>query len=131
MKEFTKSDLRSGHKVKCRSGKIFTVFLNSSLEGLDVLVGNNSWTKFKDMSNDLTAPFSSDYDIMEVWANPVYHLDGEGTTILIWKREEKSPEQLAYEALQQKIAEHEQTMKELKEQAEKVWQSIAVLKPKG
>lgn len=43
---------------------------------------------------------------------------------LIWKREEKTPEQLAYEALQQKIAEHEQTMKELKEQAEK-------LKPKG
>lgn len=128
MKEFTKADLRSGHKVKCRNGEIFTVFLNASSDGSDVLSGDHSWTNLTDMNNDLTAKFSSEVDIMEVYSNPVYCLSSDKLFNLLWKREEKTQEQLAYEALQAQIAEeearHADSIKALREQAEK-------LKPKN
>ena len=123
-KDFTKADLRSGHKVKCRNGEIFTVFLSSSYKDQDVLSGNSSWTNLDDMSNDLTARFNSDFDIIEVSANPVYYLAAEHTCNLVWKREDKSPEQIAYEQLQAQIADeetrHNESMKALREQAEKL-----------
>lgn len=129
-KDFTKADLRSGHKVKCRNGEIFTVFLNSSYYDFDVLSGEGDgcWVSLADIKTDLTAKDSRECDIIEVWYCPVYTLTSGRKDTLVWKREEKSPEQLAYEQLQAQIIDeetrHNESMKALREQAEK-------LKPKG
>lgn len=130
-KEFTKADLRSGHKVKCRNGNIYTVFLNSSEGGKDVLSRDSGWAAWSYLDriqDDLTSKDGRDLDIIEVSANPVYALTTDRRYTHIWKREEKTPEQLAYEALQAQIAEeearHADSIKALREQAEK-------LKPKN
>lgn len=123
-KDFTKADLRSGHKVVFRSGETFVVFLNVQDKNSNVLSGEESWLDFSHINDDLTATFSTDCDIVEVWNNPVYDLTSDRKYNLVWKREEKSPEQLAYEQLQAQIADeearHNESMKALREQAEKL-----------
>ena len=125
-KDFTKADLRSGHKVKFRNGEIFTVFLNSSYYDFDVLSGEGDGccVSLADIKTDLTAKFSRECDIIEVWYCPVYTLASGRKDTLVWKREEKSPEQIAYEQLQAQIADeetrHNKSMKALREQAEKL-----------
>jgi hypothetical protein len=57
------------------------------------------------------------------WVHPSHAFRTDRDPSFIWKREEKTPEQLAYEALQAQIAEeearHADSIKALREQAEK------------
>ena len=123
-KEFSKADLKSGYRVQYRKGDFRTVFLNS--EYGDILSGNGNWATLSEFGDDLLS-IMSEFDIMAVYAPPVSLMTENPSTefgFLVWKREAKSPEQLAYEQLQAQIADeetrHNGSMKALREQAEKL-----------
>jgi hypothetical protein len=134
-KEFTKADIKSGMKVVLRNRDCYTVFLNTEKFG-DVIVNdttnpyNSTWSNLSRYIDSLKADQVAAYDIMGVYTSHVYNMTANGIDRfeLLWKREEKTQEQLAYEALQAQIAEeearHADSVKALREQAEK-------LKPKN
>lgn len=135
-KEFTKADLKSGMKVVLRNRDCYTVFLNTEKFG-DVIVNdttdpyNSTWSTLSRYKESLEADQVAAYDIMGVYTSHVYNMTANGIDRfeLLWKREEKTQEQIAYEALQAQIAEEEErhkvSMQALKDEAEKL------LKAKG
>jgi hypothetical protein len=109
MKEFTKSDLKTGMVVRNRNGNYKIVFGNS-MSGLDNTASFSSFT-----SNLLGKQSQAEFDIMAVYKVGGAMLiratlSGEGLT-LIWERTEQTPAQKEMEVLQAKMDELQEQMK--------------------
>jgi hypothetical protein len=108
MKEFTKSDLKTGMFVKQREGMYMLV-----LE--DRAVGNTGFTLLSDVRHNLLASVYKHLDIVAV-----YRPSGVGVMTgymsgndlnLIWERTEQTPSQIEMEVLQSKMDELQEQMK--------------------
>ena len=108
MKEFTKSDLKTGMFVKQRDGMFLLV-----LE--DRAVGNTGFSLLSDVRQNLLARVYKDFDIVAV-----YRPSGDGVMTgymsgndlnLIWERIEQTPAQKEMEVLQSKMDELQEQMK--------------------
>lgn len=101
------------YDTKSGTMRYVVIYTNGGFDCLDLVVGNPTY--LGGLSSVGWVAVSSVFESVR-------------KQTLIWKREEKSPEQLAYEQLQAQIADeetrHNESMKALREQAEK-------LKPKG
>ena len=129
-KDFSKADLRTGMKVVLRNEMKYIVMLD--VNGEDLFTNRDfGLMRFYTYQENLTCKpelicNNRDWDIVEVYRahNNSLALDTESLGNLLWKREEKSPEQIAYEQLQAQIADeetrHNESMKALCEQAEKL-----------
>lgn len=139
--DLKKSDLTTGLRVKLRNGWTLNTmidaptYLHPNLRNCFVSINGQRIVSLAYYNQDLTYSesyaFFDEYDVMEIYrprTSVGYNSSSFDDLILIWKREEKSPEQIAYEQLQAQIADeetrHNESMKALREQAEK-------LKPKG
>lgn len=129
-KEFTKTDLRSGYLLQFENGIKGVVFCDYGYDGKSVICYlTGGYDYLSSIEADCTHRYYG--KVVNVHAiHMCYILNDRNVDAvdLIWKREEKTPEQLAYEQLQAQIADeetrHNESMKALREQAEK-------LKPKG
>lgn len=101
-----KDMLQNGVRVKLRNGLMYTYIdgyfanINTTKDGLSYLSEVESWT------NDLhyhKYVAESEWDVMEIFAkvNIYDYFNNEIKGRSIWKREEKTPEQIELEALQQ------------------------------
>lgn len=133
-KEFSKEDLKSGMKVILRNGQGRTVFKETLEEGSVIVANNGSWSKLEEYDENFCFEDRGlcelDIDIIyTVYEHEMLYNTGiKDAKEILWEREEKTQEQIAYEALQAQIAEeearHADSIKALREQAEK-------LKPRG
>lgn len=129
-KEFTKTDLRSGYLLQFENGIKGVVFCDYGYDGKSVICYlTGGYDYLSSIEADCTHRYYG--KVVNVHAiHMCYILNDRNVDAvdLIWKREEKTPEQLAYEQLQAQIADeetrHNESMKALREQAER-------LKPKG
>jgi hypothetical protein len=128
-KEFTKADLKSGMKVVLRNGQCLTVLKDTFEEGTVIVANSGAWSKLEDYDENFCFEDRGlcELDIDIVYTvypyEMLYNTSIKDAKEILWKREEKTPEQLAYEALQAQIAEeearHADSIKALREQAEK------------
>lgn len=129
-KDFTKDDLRSGYLLKFENGVKGVVFCDYGYDGKSVICYlTGGYDYLSSIEADCTHRYYG--KVVNVHAiHMCYILNDRNVDAvdLVWKREEKSPEQIAYEQLQAQIADeetrHNESMKALREQAEK-------LKPKA
>jgi hypothetical protein len=108
MKEFTKSDLKTGMFVKQREGMYMLV-----LE--DRAVGNTGFTLLSDVRHNLLASAYKHLDIVAVYKASgdgvmTDYMEGNELT-LIWERTEQTPAQKEMEVLQTKMDELQEQMK--------------------
>jgi hypothetical protein len=113
MKEFTKSDLKTGMFVKQREGMHMLV-----LE--DRAVGNTGFTLLSDVRHNLLASVYKHLDIVAVYKASgdgvmTDYMEGNELT-LIWERTEQTPAQKEMEVLQVKMNESQAKMNELQAQ---------------
>jgi hypothetical protein len=113
MKEFTKSDLKTGMFVKNRDGN-YKVVLGGVLE---VLSGIDTCTRLGTFSDSLISNYCKGLDIVAVYKvqREGYlrtYLQGNSLT-LIWERTEQTPAQKEMEVLQAKMNELQEQMKVL------------------
>jgi translation elongation factor P/translation initiation factor 5A len=111
MKEFTKSDLKTGMFVKNRDGN-YKVVIGGVLE---VLSGIDTCTRLGTFSDSLISNNCKGLDIVAVYKvqREGYlrtYLQGESLT-LIWERTEQTPAQKEMEVLQAKMDELQEQMK--------------------
>ena len=102
MKEFTKSDLKTGMFVKTRDGKFAVVIANAILEF-------NTWIGLEGYGDNLEHTMGEAYDIIAVYKvshsrSLSIHLKGESLT-LIWERTEQTEAQKEMASLQVKMLE--------------------------
>lgn len=116
MNTFTKSNLKTGMRILTESGTEYMVFLDAAhsygLGGKDCVVsivkGDTTWNPLH---------YIDDSEIIEVKqaAHPFDFLwDWEGYET-IWKREEKTPEQIQLDKVMDQIAELQKQAQELQE----------------
>ncbi len=108
MKEFTKSDLKTGMFVKQRDGD-YAVVLDKTLSTMRL------YTELSTIASSLCHNYIKSSDIMAVYTTASRdtlecHLGGESLT-LIWERTEKTPAQKEMEVLQSKMDELQEQMK--------------------
>ncbi len=115
MKEFTKSDLKTGvHFVKDREGTFAAVFK-------DVFCGNGGFVKLSSFNYELVnINRNPEMDIVEVYEafenrSMTSYLKGLGLR-RIWERTEQTPAQKEMEVLQVKMMESQAKMNELQAQ---------------
>lgn len=99
-KMFTKSDLKTGMRVVHRNGEVGIV-----VKDLDVIIFKSGRNSLQNYTEDLLNSVHHAYDISEVHLTSIgYFLDLEVLGDLLWKREEKSPEQIEAEAISKEIS---------------------------
>jgi hypothetical protein len=113
MKEFTKSDLKTGMFVKQRDGD-YAVVLDKTLSTMRL------YTELSNIASSLCHNYIKSSDIVAVYTTASRdtlgcHLSGESLT-LIWERTEQTPAQKEMEVLQSKMDELQEQMDELQEQ---------------
>ena len=129
-KDFSKVDLESGMRVVLRNGQCRTVFKDTSEEGTVIVASSGNWSKLEEYDENFCFEDRGlpELDIDFIYTVFTYEML-ENTSIkdakdILWKREEKTQEQIIYEALQAQIADeetrHNKSMKALREQAEKL-----------
>lgn len=133
MKEFDPNDLQTGMVLEFENGRLALVLRNFGKHSSDVIRYLTGRVGYDLLSSIIMPEFRTRYNgtivkVYHVHINCVFTNNPLELAELIWKREEKTSEQLAYEQLQAQIADeemrHNESMKALREQAEK-------LKPKG
>jgi hypothetical protein len=113
MKEFTKSDLKTGMFVKQRDGD-YAIVLDETLSTMRM------YTELRNIASSLYHNSIKSSDIMAVYTTASRdtlecHLDGESLA-LIWERTEQTPAQKEMEVLQVKMNESQAKMNELQAQ---------------
>jgi len=133
MKEFDPNDLQTGMVLEFENGRLALVLRNFGKHSSDVIRYLTGRDGYDPLSSIIMPEFGTRYNgtivkVYHVHIGCVFTNNPLELAELIWKREEKTSEQLAYEQLQAQIADeemrHNESMKALREQAEK-------LKPKG
>ena len=109
MKEFTKSDLKTGMFVKYRKGSYRMVLGN--------IITGDGWMSLNELRDDLSEGNTSmgKLDVMSVYVTKIdraigEYFNGNGLT-LIWERTEQTPAQKEMEVLQTKMDELQEQMK--------------------
>lgn len=117
-----KNILKNGARVKCRNGEMFTlidgVFVcpsPKSCTGMGWLCTVDDFLEDQDIVGD-------EWDIVEIYDKPShsynYFAYDYHPTKLLWKREEKSPQQLELEKLQEQVRNLSDRIKMLQESTE-------------
>ena len=107
-KQFTKADLKTGHRVTTRNGEVWTVMkgvpsqtgvdnIEEQKEGIFV---NGGWMDIYGLNDDLEYTNNLDYSVEKVELVECYYqyLAKNPNTVILWEREApKSKEQIAYD----------------------------------
>lgn len=107
-KQFTKADLKTGHRVTTRNGDTWTVLLNVPTQNGSVkrgepegiLAQEMGWMPIGGLDDNLIYTTNTQYSIEKVELVEFYmnYLDKDARKVVIWEREApKSKEQIAYD----------------------------------
>lgn len=127
-KEFSKDGLKTGMLLTFSRGQKAIVLKDFNDKG-DIMLytTEDGWDYLSLLYDNLESDTDWLGNVVSIHRlHPYYVLSRtmEENSKLIWKREEKSPEQIAYEQLQAQIADeetrHNKSMKALREQADKL-----------
>lgn len=118
-KQFTKADLKDGMVVKYRGGNCYADKNNGlRLVLCKQFIGSDGFAQFREYSKDLLLGNEPTFDIVEVFTviDAGNGLDYITSWLLksIWKREEKSAEQLEIEKIQAEMEQLNKRLGELK-----------------
>lgn len=106
-KQFTKADLKTGHRVTTASGRVWTVLkdvppqtLGDEDEEEGILVYDHGWMDIKGLDENFVYTTDKHYSLIKVEQVTLYcnYLSKQGATVILWEREApKSKEQIAYD----------------------------------
>ena len=134
-KQFTKSDLKTGHRVSIRDWGVYVVLLNTATaqrisDSGNVLIGltDKEWIDLKNYDEEfLTHPAGSEYDIMKVEYS-TSHTSCLGSTtnkVVVWERPaEKTQSQIEMEKLGEQIKALQDQYNALESSLDREWGAI-------